>query len=236
MPRYVEYIAPNGGRYKVCSMYEDDIEKEYPPMWFCAYLFFFFMHMYGISEDEARQLSFSELKKWVRKPCPEFLLKLYTETRKKDQEKLLRDKTVTSENMICWILYSRRIGGTFSQYSYHKGSGSLKGRAPLMIDASDENNIVTVGNTDLSQAALKHLVENQRVVMAQFVDLPDSRWYCFYRTHRGLAGRESGEHGSHLHFISSAYGIDREELVKNFKNGECPTNGFHVCLEGYGDK
>lgn len=105
-----------------------------------------------------------------------------------------------------------------------------------MIDLSDKNNIVTVGNTDLSQAALKHLVENQRVVMAQFVDLPDGRWYCFYRTHRGLAGRESGERGSHLHFISSAYGIDREELVKSFKNGECPTNGFHVRLEEYGDK
>lgn len=236
MPRYVEYIAPDGGKYKVLSMYTDNIEREYPPMWFGAYLFFFFMYMHGISEDEARQLSFSELEKWVRKPCPEFLLKLYTETKKKEQEKLLRDKTVTFENMICWILHSGRIGGTFSQYSYHGGSGSLKGRAPLMIDASDENNIVAVGNTDLSQEALKHLVENQRVVMAQFVDLPDGRWYCFYRTHRGLAGRESGEQGSHLHFISSAYGVDRGELVKNFKSGECPTNGFHVRLEGYGDK
>ena len=236
MPRYVEYIAPDGGKYKVLSMYTDNIEREYPPMWFGAYLFFFFMYMHGISEDEARQLSFSELEKWVRKPCPEFLLKLYTETKKKEQEKLLRDKTVTFENMICWILHSGRIGGTFSQYSYHGGSGSLKGRAPLMIDASDENNIVAVGNTDLSQEALKHLVENQRVVMAQFVDLPDGRWYCFYRTHRGLAGRESGEKGSHLHFISSAYGIDREKLAKNFKNGECPTNGFHVRLIGFGDK
>ena len=236
MPRYVEYIAPDGGKYKVLSMYTDNIEREYPPMWFGAYLFFFFMYMYGISEDEARQLSFSELEKWVRKPCPEFLQKLYTETKKKEQEKLLRDKTVTFENMICWVLHSGRIGGTFSQYSYHGGSGSLKGRAPLMIDASDENDIVAVGNTDLSQEALKHLVENQRVVMAQFVDLPDGRWYCFYRTHRGLAGRESGEQGSHLHFISSAYGVDRGELVKNFKSGECPTNGFHVRLEGYGDK
>ena len=72
--------------------------------------------------------------------------------------------------------------------------------------------------------------------MAQFVDLPDGRWYCFYRTHRGLAGRESGEQGSHLHFISSAYGIDREKLAKNFKNGESPTNGFHVRLIGFGDK
>lgn len=55
------------------------------------------------------------------------------------------------------------------------------------------------------------------------------------QTHKGLAGRESGDQGSHLHFISSVYGINREELVKNFKNGECPTNGFHVRMVGYGE-
>lgn len=235
MPSYVEYIAPGGGKYKVLSMYADDIEREYPLMWFGAYLFFFLMYMLGFQEDDARRLSFAELKKWVQKPCPEFLRDLFSTTKKKEQELLLRDKTITTENLICWILYSGRIGGAFSQYSHHGGSGNLKGRAPLMIDASDENNIVTVGETDLSQSALKYLVENQKVVMSQFVDLPDGRWYCFYRTHRGLAGRESGEHGSHLHFISSAYGIDREELVKNFKRGVCPTNGFHVRLIGYGE-
>lgn len=235
MPRYIEYISPEGGRYKVLSMYADDIEREYPPMWLGTCLFFFMMYMCGLSEDEAREYSYAELKMWAQKPCPGFLRDLYSTTKKKAQESLLRGRTVTMENMICWILYSGRIGGTFSQYSYHGGAGPLKWRAPLMIDASDENSIVAVGNTVLSQAALKHLVENQKVVMSQFVDLPDGRWYCFYRTHRGLSGRESGEHGSHLHFISSAYGIDREILVGKFKKGECPTNGFHVHLIGYGE-
>lgn len=234
MPRYAEYFAPDGGKYKVCSMYED-IDKEYPPMWFGAYLFFFLMKMHGLTEDEARKKAFSELKTWVQKPVPSFLLELYSETKKKKQENLLRGKEVTVENIISWILYSGRFGGTFSQYCYNEGSGALKGRAPIIIDASDENNIITVGETDLSQAALKHLVENQRVVIAQFVDLPNGCWYCFYRTHRGLAGRETGEHGSHLHFISSAYGVDRDALVKSFKKGECPTNGFHVHLVGYGE-
>lgn len=30
-------------------------------------------------------------------------------------------------------------------------------------------------------------------------------------------------------------GVDREVLVNGFKNGECPTNGFHVHLVGYGE-
>lgn len=178
MPRYAEYYAPNGGKYKVCSICED-IESEYPPMWLGAYLFVFLMKMHGLTEDEARKKAFSELKKWVQKPVPSFLLELYSETKKKKQENLLRGKEVTVENIISWILYSGRFGGTFSQYCYNEGSGALKGRAPIIIDASDENNIITVGENDLSQAALKHLVENQRVVIAQFVDLPNGCWYFF---------------------------------------------------------
>ena len=52
--------------------------------------------------------------------------------------------------------------------------------------------IKAIGTTDLSDAALLHLVENQKKVIAQIVDFSDGRWFCFYRTHRGLEGRESG--------------------------------------------
>ena len=102
-----------------------------------------------------------------------------------------------------------------------------------MVDASDPENIKYVGKTDLSDAALNHLVERQNKVLAQFIDFEDGRWYCFYRTHRGLAGREPGNFGQHLHFISSAYGVDREKLIENFRKGICPGSGFHVHLSGY---
>ena len=121
----------------------------------------------------------------------------------------------------------------FSQYSYDGGvPEELKGRTPVMIDATNPKNIKAIGITDLSDAALLHLVENQKNVISQIVDFPDGRWYCFYRTHRGLSGRESGNHGQHMHFISSSYGIDRDKIVEGFKNGDCPKNGFHVHLSG----
>ena len=176
------------------------------------------------------------LKEWAGKPCPGFLLGLFNANNKKGQEKLLRGKSITLENLICWILQSGRYGGLFSQYSYDAGTPQdLKGRAPIMIDASTSE-IKTIGKTDLSEAALLHLVENQKRVISQFVDFPDGSWYCFYRTFRGLSGREAGNQGQHMHFISSVYGVTRETLVAGFLKGACPGNGFHVHLVGYGEE
>jgi len=118
-------------------------------------------------------------------------------------------------------------------YSYEGIAKDLEGRTPILIDARDSENIVTVGNTDLSEAALNHLVKNQHKTIAQFIDFEDGRWFCFYRTFMGLAGRESGNQGQHLHFISYSYGLNRDQVVEDFKKGICPKNGYHVHLHGY---
>ena len=68
------------------------------------------------------------------------------------------------------------------------------GREPIMIDAANPDKEKSIGKTDLSEAALILFVERQHKVIAQFIDIEDGRWYCFYRTYRGLAGREPGNH------------------------------------------
>lgn len=234
MPRIIELIDPNGGKYKICSLYGDIIEQISPILWFGAYNFFTLTQLDGCPDDKARKMSMEIVKDYVRRPCPTFLMELYESNSKKQQENLLRGQSVTAENLICWILRGGRLGGLFSQYCYEADvPEDLKGRAPILIDASDAQNIKTVGKTDLSSAALSYLVENQKKVIAQIVSYDDGRWYCFYRTHRGLAGRESGDQGQHVHFISSAYGVDIGGLIDNFKNGKCPSSGFHVRLKGY---
>jgi len=234
MPRIMIMKAPDGSIYKTVSSIEDIIEKQSPAMWFGAYAFFKATQLHGLPKDQAKKLSLALLKEWVNRSCPAFLLALFDTNSKKQQESLLRNQSMTPEDLICWILQSENKGGLFSQYSYDGGiPEELKGRTPIMIDASNPEQIKAIGATDLSDAALMHLVENQKKVIAQIVDLPDDRWYCFYRTHRGLAGRESGNHGQHMHFISSSYGIDRDKLVEGLKKGDCPNNGFHVHLSGY---
>lgn len=235
MPRVLIMKAPDGSIYKTVSTIEDVIEKQSPAMWFGAYAFFKATQLYELPKGQAKELSFAVLKEWVNRPCPDFLLALFDTNSKKQQESLLRNQSMTPEDLICWILQSGRKGGLFSQYSYDGGvPEELKGRTPIMIDASNPEQIKAIGATDLSDAALMHLVENQNIVIAQIVDLPDGCWYCFYRTHRGLAGRESGKQGQHMHFISSSYGIDRDKFVDGVKKGDCPKNGFHVHLSGTG--
>lgn len=233
MPKLVKLKDKDGGYYTLVSLYDDVIEKEDPLIWFGSLAFLQLTQMGGVPEDDARKLSFIMLNEWINAPCPSFLMDILDTTRKRDQEGLLRGQQVTPDNLITWSLIAGARGAKFSQYGYDGGSGDLKGRAPVMIDASDPNHIKTIGNTELSDAALNYIVERQNKVLAQFIDFDDGRWYCFYRTHRGLAGREPGSHGQHLHFVSSAYGLDRNTLRENFRKGICPGNGFHVHLAGY---
>ena len=233
MPRFVKLNAPDGGHYLVCSSYEDTIEKVSPIMWFYAYSCFQLREMAGLTEEEAKRMSIDRLRSYGAKKVPDNLRLIFTKKKKKQQELLLQGTSITVDDLICWFLYSEHLGGTFSQYSYDAGSGEYRGRAPLMIDASNPDHIVSIGKTDLSDEALKHIVEKQQKVLAQIIDFPDGRWFCIYRTHRGLAGRERGEHGSHVHFISSAYGISRDDLVLGFKEGQCPSCGYHVHVDSY---
>lgn len=69
---------------------------------------------------------------------------------------------------------------------------------------------------------------NQNKLIAQFLDFIDDRWFYFYRTFKGMSGRETGNHGEHMHFISSAYGLDRNKVVEQLKKGEYPKNDYHV--------
>lgn len=233
MPRYMEIKAPDGAVYKTSSTIGDEIEKVSPVIWVGAYKFYQLTTIGKYPEDVARRMSIETIKDYARKPCLDFLIKLINKRKKKEQESLLKGQSITAENLITWFLYAGSKGGLFSEYSYEKGAVDLAGRTPILIDARDPNNIVTVGKTDLSEAALKHLVENQHKVIAQFIDFEDGRWFCFYRTFMGLAGRENGNQGQHMHFISSSYGSDRAKLVEEFKKGICPKNGYHIKFDSH---
>ena len=129
--------SPDGSFYKTISTIEDVIEEQSPAMWFGAYAFFKATQLHGLPKDEAKELSFAVLKEWVNKPCPDFLLALFDTDNKKQQESLLRNKSITPEDLMCWILQSGRKGGLFSQYSYDGGvPEELKGRTPIMIEAA----------------------------------------------------------------------------------------------------
>ena len=228
----MEIKAPDGSVYKCSSKIGDDVEKVSPALHIGAYKFYQLTQIAGYPEDVARKMSVDTVAEYASKPCPDFLKKLFNKKKKKEQEALLKGQSITSEDLITWFLEGGRSKGLFSEYSCEISDNEFEGRKPLLIDATDLEHIKAIGKTDLSDAALKHLVENQHKVIAQFVDFDDGRWFCFYRTFKGMSGRESGNHGEHMHFISNAYGLDRKKVVEGFQKGECPQNGYHVCYSG----
>ena len=231
MPRYIEIKAPDGSVYKVSSMIGDEIEKVHPALWLGAYKYYQLTTIERYPEDVAREMSIESIREYAIQPCPEYLVKLFSATKKREQEKLLKGQIIKPADLLSWFLRAGIMGGLFSQYSYEDDGGNLKGRVPLLVDATDNEHITTIGKTNLSQAALKHLVDNQKKVIAQLIDFEDGSWHCFYRTFKGLSGRESGEQGSHMHYISSAYGLPRQSIVDGFKKGICPRNGYHIRFE-----
>ena len=233
MPKTFRIFASDSSLYEGCSSYTDIIEKTSPAMHFYVHSIYLLTNMFRCPENIAQRITILKLKKYLSTSCPEFLIELYRKKKKNEQENLLNGKSITPDNLICWFLSAEYLNGKYSQYAYDDGFGDLAAKAPMMIDANDHDNIIIAGKTTLSKASLIHIVEHQKKVFAQFIDFDDGRWYCFYRTHRGLAGRESTLHGPHLHFISNAYGIDRNILVKLFLKGECPHNGYHISLSGY---
>lgn len=229
----MEIKAPDGSVYKTSSLLGDEIEKVSPVIWVGAYKFYQLTKIGNYPEDVARRMVVETIENYARKPCPDYLIKLINKRKKKEQESLLKDKSITAENLITWFLYAGSKKGLFSMYSYEGIEDEFVDRTPILIDARDSEHIIAVGKTDLSEAALKHLVYNQNKSIAQFIDFDDGRWFCFYRTFMGLAGREKGNQGSHMHFISSAYGLDREEIVEDFKKGICPKNGYHIKYDNH---
>lgn len=231
MPKITRIITPYEKEYKICSMIGDTIEKISPSKWFFSYECFRLTWLFGMPIDKAKELANLQLKDWHEHDLPIFLKSLFEVNKKKGQEQLLRGNSITSDDLFCWFLYAEHLHGTFSQYSFDLSvNEDLEERAPALIDISNPEKVLSVGKTELSDAALKHIVENQKKGVAQIVDFEEGKWYCFYRTYRGVAGQEPGKHGSHLHFISFAYGIERDVLVSDFMKGKCPGSGFHVRL------
>lgn len=169
---------------------------------------------------------------YPKSDCPIKLRKILRVKGKKEQERLLQGFQFSSDEFMAFLLFAGRQGFLFSQYAYHRAPvENLKDRIPVIIDASGDE-VKTVGKTDLSEGALRTIVNQDKRIVAQFLTKGD-RWVCFYRTIKGLSGEEPGKNGHvpHMHFISCDYGLSKEDVIKGIKDGETPTNGYHVRIE-----
>lgn len=150
---------------------------------------------------------------------PDNLIKVLGAKKKKKQKELLKGLSITSKQLIAFIIYAWNNNGyTLSQYkSEHHNKGLHPEDLPKLIDINDAK-VVKVGETSLTNGQLKNVIEYRKVIVAKFLDNRDD-WHCLFFTFNSIKGNESWKDGqSHLHYISSKFGIPRKKVVEQLKS------------------
>jgi hypothetical protein len=180
---------------------------------------------------------FKKLKEIEETPIPENLINLLKADSKKDQLKLLKNLSISPNQLIAFIFKAwTNHGFLFSQYkSERQHAGLDKTKMPKLIEIKD-GKVNKVGKTSLTDGQLKQAVDHRKVIVAKFLD-KESSWHCFFLTFDSLKGKETWKDGqAHYHYISDKFGISRQKVVEQLKSGKyCLGTLPHIDLVGYGD-
>jgi hypothetical protein len=196
--------------------------------------------------EESRQICIEATIHWQEMlqqfkavEIPNGFLKLFGTNKKAEQENLLKDHILTPDILMSLLIKAEEQGYTLSQYSSEfSQKGVDLSKMPFAYQVKENGEVQTFGETVLSDGQLRHAIEHRKVKVAKILDKGDE-WHCFFATFKSLRGEETwlGEQQPHFHYISSAFGIDRAEVVRqikseNYKLGNLP----HIKLEGYGNQ
>lgn len=182
-----------------------------------------------LSESEIDKLIFyktleenvQESKDLLNMELPEGLLKIFNLETKDAQTKSLKGISLSSKEMMAFILKAfSNYGFTYSLYcSEHHYNGLNKNRIPTFFCKDENGKIISTGDTDMTEGEIKQMIEQRKVIISKFFDR-DERWHCFFWTYKSLGGKEySHKDGQpHMHYISHAFGMSREKVLKELKS------------------
>lgn len=152
---------------------------------------------------------------------------------KKEQYHLLDNISVSKEQLAAIYIQAGAKGYLFSNYVFDGIPKSYREcDLPSFIRIKDDGNVESYGKHILSEGQLKDIVLQSKFIIARFLDR-DKHWHCFYQTKKGVYGKEHGEKGRkpHIHYISDAFGISREDFIKGLKGGQVPSSKIHIFLQ-----
>lgn len=144
---------------------------------------------------------------------------LLDSTKKREQIKLLKGAKMNSDILMAIIFKAwDEKGMTFSRYvSEHYPKNTDEEGMPRVAYLKDET-IDKIGSTSLSDGQIKHVIENRKVIVANFME-SDNDWICFFVTFDSLKGKEGWKNGTpHYHFISDKFQIPKEKVIRELKS------------------
>lgn len=152
---------------------------------------------------------------------------------KRQQEKLLKDISLTGDDIVCIMDKAQQLGYLLDIYKFEVLPDRYKEKKkPLCFHLRDDNTIEVIGETDMTEGEMKALLKERKIIIVRLFH-NDEHWHCFYHTLRGIAGEEPGILGSkpHWHYISDKFGFTRDELVERFRRGDAPSSKSHIVID-----
>jgi len=160
------------------------------------------------------------LKDYREEVLPTSLVDLLSETKKKNQQKLIKDLVFQSRFFISLPIFAwDKYQMPYSRFTVDYLPKDLHGKKqPELMHLEEDGEVMAVGKTDMTAKEMKAGLRNRHRVISDFIG-DESRWYCFFRTMAGIKGTEAKHIGQpHLHFISSAWGITRPNIIASLKD------------------
>jgi hypothetical protein len=176
-----------------------------------------------------------EFDEALNRELPNAFCKLLCSKSKIEQEKLLKEQSLDPSILFTLILKAYRdYGYTFSRYITERYPKDVDfSKLPLLYEIKSDETIETIGDTNLTNGRLKQLLEQRKVVVANFFDKGNS-WHCFFVTYRSLAGQETWNNGQpHFHYLSDKWNLSRDDVIASIKKGKYPSTSIHIGIENY---
>lgn len=169
---------------------------------------------------------------------PQNFLKLLETTKKSEQIKLLKGQSINPDQLMALIFKSYEIlGMVYSRYLFEKLSKGIDPEnLPKIIHVLDDGKVKTVGKTEMTEGQLKNVIRYRKSIVAHFFE-KDGDWHCLFVTYASMRGEENWKNGQpHFHYISSAFGISKEDFIKSMEDGNYKSTSVHIDLLDYGNQ
>ena len=157
---------------------------------------------------------------------PADIRRLFAASRKKDQEKICRTLSLTSGDLFNAIDNANAEG--WSYRSGHRDHVPKEAQIPPGIDG-----LMRIRGEPKAPIAgqQRAAFESRKRASWHFFER-DGVWHCFWFSDRDVVGDFDGklhwEHGSHVHYTSSAFGISKDRLFAEL--GSRSTNVRHEYI------
>ena len=187
-------------------------------------------------EKKAKEMVVGYCEKCEKIEVHENFIELLKTERKKDQVRLLKGMSLNPDILMSLIFKSYNdFGYLYSKYHFKNLPNGFEGKKlPKVFHLNEDGSIHKVGETELTDGELKHIIENRKVIVSHFFE-KDDIWHCFFLTYKSIGGKENWKEGQpHFHYISNGFGVSKEDFIESMRTGKYKSTSVHIDLLEYG--